>query len=52
MKRVVIFGFSANPPANHHLVIIQELFKVFGKVIINCQFVEDSLETQINLVCS
>lgn len=34
MKRVVIFGFSANPPANHHLAIIQELLRVFGKVII------------------
>ena len=34
MKRVVIFGFSANPPANHHLAIIQELFKVFGKIIV------------------
>ncbi len=34
MKQVVIFGFSANPPANHHLAIIQELLKVFGKVIV------------------
>lgn len=33
-KSVIIFGFSANPPANHHLTIIHKLIELFGKVII------------------
>lgn len=32
--RVVIFGFSANPPGNHHLAIVQELLETFRRVIV------------------
>lgn len=34
MSKVAIFGFSANPPGNHHLVIVQKLLEVFEKVIV------------------
>jgi nicotinic acid mononucleotide adenylyltransferase len=34
MPKLVIFGFSANPPANHHLAIVQELLKIFEKIIV------------------
>ncbi len=34
MPKLVTFGFSANPPANHHLAIVQELIKIFEKIIV------------------
>lgn len=34
MSKLVIFGFSANPPANHHLAIVKKLIRSFGKVFI------------------
>ena len=33
-EKISIFGFSANPPANHHLSIIQGLTRVFDRVIV------------------
>lgn len=34
MKKTAIFGFSANPPGNHHLAIVNKLLEVFDKVIL------------------
>ncbi|MDP3792357.1 MAG: nicotinate-nicotinamide nucleotide adenylyltransferase [bacterium] len=34
MKKLVIFGASFNPPANHHLLIVKKLIESFEKVII------------------
>ncbi len=34
MSKLAIFGFSANPPANHHLTIVRTLTRVFKRVII------------------
>lgn len=34
MSKIIIFGLSANPPANHHLLIVQKLIEIFGKVVI------------------
>jgi len=34
MKKMAIFGFSANPPANHHILIVRKLIRLFQKVVI------------------
>jgi|SRR3989344_609381 len=34
VKRLVIFGASFNPPANHHIIIARRLIEEFDKVII------------------
>lgn len=32
--QIALFGLSANPPANHHLLIVLRLIEIFGKVIV------------------
>lgn len=34
MNKLVIFGLSANPPANHHLLIISKLKELYEKVVV------------------
>ena len=33
-KNIIIFGFSANPPGDHHLYIVQKLTQLFRNVIV------------------
>lgn len=34
MKKTALFGLSANPPANHHVIIFEKLFAVFDYVVV------------------